>query len=114
MRKIRHIHAKPWEYIRIHRGGGSGGGGGGKSGLPWWFWLILIVVGISLLDALITFITNVIASIAKVIVAAIPYLMIAGGIAAIIYWRMPLLNILRVVKDLIIRTFRETHNTKQP
>ena len=28
-RRVRHIHARPGEYVRVHRGGGGGGGGGG-------------------------------------------------------------------------------------
>lgn len=32
-RKVKHIHAKANEYVKVHRNGGSGhGGGGGKGG----------------------------------------------------------------------------------
>ncbi|HQC53761.1 MAG TPA: hypothetical protein PLE92_11545 [Lentisphaeria bacterium] len=39
MKKIRHIHAEPWEHIAVHRGprrkssGGGGGGGGSSEGV---------------------------------------------------------------------------------
>ncbi len=52
-KKITHIHAAPWEHVRVHRGGGRKSGRG--SGI-FWLWLIGIILVIIFLKEILTLI----------------------------------------------------------
>ncbi len=66
-KKITHIHAAPWEHVRVHRGGSKKSGRG--SGM-FWLWLIGIVLVIIFFKEILTLIL---------------WMVTAGAIAAALY-----------------------------
>ena len=51
-RRIRHIHARPSEWVKVHRDGrSSGGGGGGGDPAGFLGCLILLIIGMAVMGS---------------------------------------------------------------
>ena len=73
-RKIRHIQAGPTEWIRVHRNEGHRPRGGS------WGW-----VGLVALIAVLWIAWEILKWLVGLFLAILPYLLVAAGIAAVVY-----------------------------
>ena len=75
-RRVKHIHAKPDEYVRVHRDRRPSRGGGGGDEVPWWVWLIGIIIVSWLVGVIIDFIEAHWVAIVSIIGAGVLLLLI--------------------------------------